>query len=261
MMNKLSSIEWKKIWPYKTFKALAGLYIICLILFFLSAQNFSIGGFRPFANELLQFPDVWHNLTYVASLFFNLILAVLIVILITNEYQFRTLRQNIIDGQSRWDIVLSKIWVMLMLAFAATIAVTLIGLTMGLLNTPVITSGLIKEQSWFLAGFFVHAFGLMLFASLLAHLFRKTGLSILMFLLYLVIIEPIIRGLVRTQWINYLPSKSLYSIIPFPYSDLLQSGLGLPENNFPRLDFMAISLAYSLLFVLLNWTLVRKRDL
>ena len=41
-------------------------------------------------------------------IFQGIVLAIMVVISITNEYTYRTLRQNIIDGLSRWEFLLIK---------------------------------------------------------------------------------------------------------------------------------------------------------
>src|ERR1700733_10125075 len=103
MMKRLS-IELKKIMPYPPFWIFIGLYVLLTLMVFCSLPFIKFTG--PASALTLKtyytFPDIWHTLTYIAGLF-NLLLGVLVIILITNEFNFRTVRQNIIDGWSISD--------------------------------------------------------------------------------------------------------------------------------------------------------------
>ena len=58
---------------------------------------------QPFA-----FPEVWKTTAYFSS-FFVFIPAIVIIMLITNEYTYKTQRQNIIDGWSRAEFITAKL--------------------------------------------------------------------------------------------------------------------------------------------------------
>ena len=117
-MLHLLQIDLKKMTSYRTFWVICGLYF--LTLGFTTASGMEIlkwiaNKFEDFGSSLnvnriplYHFPDIWQNLIWVSGLF-KLVLAIMVVISITNEYQYRTLRQNIIDGMSRWEFVLSKV--------------------------------------------------------------------------------------------------------------------------------------------------------
>ena len=57
---------------------------------------------------LYHFPDIWQNLTYIST-YFQPILAIIVIISLTNEFSFKTIRQNIIDGFDRKDFLVSKL--------------------------------------------------------------------------------------------------------------------------------------------------------
>ncbi|MFK5098226.1 hypothetical protein, partial [Klebsiella pneumoniae] len=54
------------------------------------------------------FPEVWQTVAYFSS-FFVLLPSILVIMLVTNEYTYKTHRQNIIDGWSRNEFLLSKL--------------------------------------------------------------------------------------------------------------------------------------------------------
>ena len=71
---------------------------------------------------IYQFPDIWHNITYVAG-FLKFILAIYMIISITNEMTYDTLRQNIMNGLSRVDFIISKLVLVFLLSVGSTLFV------------------------------------------------------------------------------------------------------------------------------------------
>jgi ABC-2 type transport system permease protein len=84
-MKRLLNIEWYKLRNHAPFWIFAGLHIFILLLVFMSAKFFL--DFLPGKGEMinnvvdpsripvLAFPDIWHNITYVAG-FLKIILAI-----------------------------------------------------------------------------------------------------------------------------------------------------------------------------------------
>jgi len=126
-MKRLLQIEWLKLKHYRPFWVLTGLYtaMLSLICFgvhfffdFLKKEGANFNGFDPTMFPFYDFPDIWQNITYVAT-WFKLFLAFIIVISIANEVTHRTMRQNIIDGMSKKDWLLSKLLLIISLAVSA----------------------------------------------------------------------------------------------------------------------------------------------
>ena len=107
-MIKLFKIEFGKILAYKVFWIVIGLYFLFLILGIIMAQyilNHMVNDLNkhspiPFPHVTLYFfPEVWQNVTFFASIRYVLIFpAIIIMILITNEFTNKTIRQNIVTG-------------------------------------------------------------------------------------------------------------------------------------------------------------------
>ena len=55
-----------------------------------------------------SFPEAWRTVAYFSSLFV-FIPAIVVIMLITNEYTYKTNRQNIIDGWSRNNFITGKL--------------------------------------------------------------------------------------------------------------------------------------------------------
>ena len=144
-MLHLLRIDLKKMTSYRTFWVIGGLYFLTLGLGAASGMEFLKWLARTFEDfgtnlninriPLYHFPDVWMNLIWCAGLL-KIVLAVLIVISVTNEYTYRTLRQNVIDGLSRAEFLFSKILTNIMLSAISVVMIFVIGLVTGMIYSP-----------------------------------------------------------------------------------------------------------------------------
>src|SRR4030042_4598908 len=143
-MNRLFRIELIKIRSNASFWVLTSLHIGIILLVILSGKvflsNLSLGGesinlIDPSNIPLYQFPDIWHNIAYVAA-YLKFILAIYVIISITGEISYDTLRQNIMNGLSRTDFIISKLFLIGLLSLCSTLFLFLAGLIIGLISTP-----------------------------------------------------------------------------------------------------------------------------
>ena len=116
-MIRLLRIEIIKNWTYPTF------WIIVILYFFILGTglfnlrdlidniNISISSGGPLDTSLfpiLEFPDIWHNITYLAG-YLKLLLGIYIAVSVTNEFSFNTLRQNLMQGMTASEFVYTKL--------------------------------------------------------------------------------------------------------------------------------------------------------
>jgi ABC-2 type transport system permease protein len=206
-----------------------------------------------------KFPDFWMMLTYIAS-WFNLLLGILVIILVTDEFSFRTFRQQVIDGLFRSEVIAAKLLVVLLVAFFATLVLTVLGLGFGLVYAPDISAEKITGNMMYLVYYFVQALGYMSLAMLFGFLLRKNGLAIIAFLVFSKIIEPILRFPLDDQLDQFFPVKTFSSLTPMPGQEILDSALGASVALSPQQAVLPAA-AYILLFVGLSYTLLKARDL
>jgi ABC-2 type transport system permease protein len=258
MMKKLS-IELKKITPYPTFWIFAGLYVLMVILVFCSIPAIKLPGLGKAIDfkTYYTFPDIWHTLTYIAGLF-NLLLGVLMIILITNEFTFRTVRQNIIDGWSITDVLSAKVSLLILLAICTTLFVFLLGMIYGLIASPAIDSTSIFGQINFILAYFVQALAYLCFALFMGTLFKKAGMGIIFFLLYSKIVEPLIGWRLPDFIKNYLPFHNISNLIDFPAVKV--AGMTIYNSDSPLGIHFILTLVYSALFIFATYLLLKKRD-
>ena len=86
-MKSIILNEYTKIWSYRAFRVIILLHFILFFLVVLvtSRLDITIPGFST--DYLYQFPNIWEFFPWVAS-WFNLLLAILIIVVTGNEYTF-----------------------------------------------------------------------------------------------------------------------------------------------------------------------------
>jgi len=153
---RLTGIEFYKIRHHKLSRFLFISYFILLSSIALIASiKFKLGNAEIHLAEqgIFNFPYIWHFNTWIAD-FLTFFLAIIIVSMVTNEYSYRTVKQNLIDGLSKKEFVLSKFYFMVLLAFLATIFVFVISLVLGLIYSDFTSTGIIFKETYFLTAFF-----------------------------------------------------------------------------------------------------------
>jgi len=195
-MIRLLKIELKKIIPNSTFWVLLGLYFFFLAIVILSingiVSNMTINGVRlESPPSIYEFPKIWHNLTFIAS-YFKIFLAIIIIILVTNEFSFNTVRLSIINGLSREDFIWSKLLLILLLSIGTTIFLFILCILLGLFNSPSSELYLVFSKIEYIGGYFVQVFTFLVVAFFIGFWLKKSGLAIGLLLLYRFIVEPII---------------------------------------------------------------------
>jgi ABC-2 type transport system permease protein len=264
-MMALLRIEWLKVKRYNTFWVLAGLFALLLPLWNLFVANgfINTGGGKNGINFLSQaysFPQVWGNLGFWGSIFI-MFMSILVIILTTNEYGFRTNRQNVIDGWSRMQFYHAKVWLVFVLSIIATVYLFLLGLIFGVINSGSL-SGLFSEFQQ-LGYFFVLCLDYLGFGLFLAIWIRKSGLAIGMFLLYSMIIENIVRGVVNhyidTPIGNLLPMQSSDELLPFPLIHMAKTMMA-GGVTISMTTYAIVAISWCLIYYFAARAMMLKRD-
>jgi ABC-type transport system involved in multi-copper enzyme maturation permease subunit len=266
-MNRLLKIELQKVRQHTSFWVLSILYIVILFAIFFSGKFFldflakkgeSFGNIiDPSKIPVYAFPDVWHNTTYVAG-FLKFILAIYVIISITNEINYGTLRQNIVNGLSRWDFLISKIILVFLLSLGSTLFIMIIGFVLGFMYSDNIELGDIVTYMQFLPGYLLQITTYLIFALFTGLLIRRTGLSMALLFLYTLIIEPIIIFRIKIAWVKGLfPLKAMNNLIRFPFK---KYALREIQDYIAWQDTLIVFI-YALLFISLIYLILKKRDL
>ena len=199
------------------------------------------------------------KLSYVAG-YFNLLLGILLLILITDEYSFRTFRQHVIDGLFRYDLVAGKYWVVLLVGIFATVVLAVIGLGFGITYTPNVEAGTLFPGSMYLVYYLVQAIGYMSIAVFFGFLIRKNGMAIIAFLGYTKVVEPLLHWRLDDEVDKYFPMKVLSSLTPMPGQEVLDSLTG-PTIVLNPAQAILPAILYIGLFYALTLIILKIRDL
>jgi ABC-2 type transport system permease protein len=272
-MLHLLKIDLKKMTSYRTFWVVCGLYFVTLG--FTTASGMEIlkwiaSKFEDFGSSinvnripLYHFPDIWQNLIWISG-FFKLVLAVMVVISITNEYQYRTLRQNIIDGMSRWEFVLSKILTNFLLSLMSVGMLLLIASVTGLIYTPELVWADVFIGAEFLAAYFLEVFAFLSYALMLGIFVQRSGLTIVLLMLSHMI-EAIIKINIFRESLNlnirwlkqFFPLESITNLVPLPFARYAFQEI----QDYVGPTAVAIALVWTFLFNYFSYLKLKRADI
>jgi len=274
-MINLLKIEWLKLRHYPVFW-------IMLVLYFLGMAGMAYGLLQIQLSMVMdisveklglyEFPRVFHTVTYVCGFFF-IFIAIIILLLTTNEYTYKTFRQSIINGQSKGDILKGKILVIFSFSLVTTFFVFLMSLLLGAIFTEEGTVYSMTDNLKFFPAFFMQLFSFLSFAMMIGILVKKTAIGLMIVLLYYLFFEGIIKIFLPEGLVAYMPIESIDAIIQIP---LQEEGSAMPiESNgndgqmsnplaiqpsATAFQFVIISV-WTFVYLAVSALLLRKRDL
>lgn len=269
MITKALKLEYLKFRTYKPFWIILGLFVICYFALGLSIKSFidymianREGPFEQFFETglpLFDFVDVWQNMAWITFLF-KYILAFVVIISICQEYSLRTIRQNMIDGLSRREFVVSKIGLIAVLSLLSGLLLLLLGFTLGMLYSPVKAPAFIVHSIGFVPAYAFECFVFLSFAMFLATLIRRTGFAIILFILYSLVMEPIATAIMKHEYSLetwYFPIRAVNNLIHVPFGKYIFQEV----QDYVALQDLLVAGAWSALCIWLTYLLIRKRDL
>ena len=261
-MLRLLKIELLKLIPYRTFKILFVVYSLLMVLVLFAGKNLGGGGEEGLTSDkVLGFPNIWNYYTLYAC-YFNIILAILVIFVTCNEYTYRTLRQNVIDGLLRSETVTGKILLVILLSVISTVILFLSGIIAGSVYSTPETRSDMFGHSGFVFAYFVQSLGMMAMGLFFGTLFKRTGLAVIIFLLFLFPIDVILREAIFPDGFgDYMPVATYFlKLVPFPLEHVMSGGMEAPAAA-PTALALVVGFAYAVLFSVGTWYIVKKRDL
>ncbi|MBS9767687.1 MAG: ABC transporter permease subunit [Flavobacteriaceae bacterium] len=274
-MLRLLSIEIHKLKHNRASKILIFTYFGLLSsIALISAIKFKIGTFEfNLANEgIFNFPYIWHFNTYVSSIF-KFFLLLVIVSMTANEYSYKTIKQNLIDGLSKKEFVLSKFYTVTALAFLSTVFVFMVSLILGYLHSDFKELSIVFSDLEYLVAFFIKLTGFFSFGLFLGILIKRSAFAIGAMVIWS-IIENAIKGFLHFKYAtyeniaNFLPLEAMSNLIKQPFTRLSavknvakQVGENVANSHSVQLLDMVIVLAWTAIFVYLSYALLKRRDL
>ncbi|MEQ8927718.1 MAG: hypothetical protein RLO81_18015 [Fulvivirga sp.] len=264
---KLIKIDLIKLTNYRAFNVLIGLYALLIVsvpvsvtefLKWLKVKGAEFENFDPMKIPILHFPDIWQNVTYVYT-FLKIFLAIVVIISVSNEFSYKTVRQNIIDGLSRTDFLISKVATILLLSVVSAILVFVTTYVTGWIYTPDVSISESLETSSFVFAYFLDLIGYLLFAFLLTVILKRSALTIFILMLYRPI-EFTIMGILPSSLDaldNYFPMQVLSSLIEVPFPRYWFQEI----QDYVAWDAVAVVIVYIALFVYAIHAKLKSSDL
>ncbi len=247
-----------------------------LFITYLVTMTASIVGVEQFLNNTLtnagsdsavpipkfsfySFPYVWHNMAYLAGMF-KIFLALIIVFFVSNEFSYRTLRQNVMNGMSRNEFVWSKILFVVLLSLAATLILFFPSLIMGLLKTKVLTWAVVTKKLFFVLAYFLELLAFGSFALFIAFLLKRSALAIGLLAFYYFILERIIAYKMPDEVAAFLPIKAIGNLIDVPNSNLMKL-FGVNFREYVAMQDVIVTIVWMTIFIVSLFFMMRKRDI
>jgi len=260
-MLHLLKLEWLKVKNYRAFWIFLALYIIGLFSINWIAYQFQ-GDIKknnvPLNIFPYDFPAVYQTIAWVSSwlLYFP---GMLMILVTTNEYNYKTHRQNIIDGLTRQQFISAKILFGLAIAVVTTLSCFLIAIYFG----ADYNNGAISLDGIQYIGYsFIQTLCYLFLAMILAVLMRRSGLALAVFFLYGLVFEQLIGLFIDKKILNdgttwyYFPLQASDVLIPITFGkDVVYKYAPSPTT------LLIVCLAYISLFIFLSLRKFQTDDL
>ncbi len=275
-MLRLLNIEFHKLKHNKASRVLIIIYFALLTsVALVAAIKFEIGpiNFHVAEMGIFNFPYIWHFNTYMAAIF-KFFLLLVIVSMMANEYSNKTLKQNLIDGLSKKEFILSKFYTVLVFAAVSTLFVFVVSIILGLIYSDYTEPSIIFSDLEYLLAFFIKLVGFFSFGLFMGILVKRSAFAVGALLIW-AIIEGFAKGFVYWKFrphandiMQFFPLESMANLIKEPFTRLnavqsvaKQVGEDLSKDYSVHFTDIAIVIFWTFVFIYLSYRLLQKRDL
>ncbi len=272
-MSGIIRTEWLKIKSYPAFWWVLGITALTYpaVNTILLYEYYDLVEKRTQAGQLAKFllgnpfalPEAWKTVAYFSSLFV-FIPAIVIILLITNEYTYKTNRQNIIDGWSRNQFLLAKMADVLILSVIVTLLYTVVALLIGVNNTSKEATGN-WTMVYYIGLFALQTFSQLSLAFVVGLLVRRSFIALAIFAGYFIMVEPIAANLIRIKLHSdigrFFPLNISHKLIPRP------AFFGRFDEKAYKisLDLIPYQVLYTVILIVITWGFCfwvnKRRDL
>lgn len=282
-MKRLIQIEWLKNYSYFPVILFSSIYFLLVIGFTLlcSVKSIPILGIPVNIRDqsFLNFPQIWNFLTYITALL-KIFLGLIIIFTISNEFTSKMFKQNVIDGLSKKEFILSKILTIGMLSLISTLVVFFMGLILGFSFSESSDVSLIFKEFYFILGYFLKLFTFLSFLFFITVLLKRVVFVFLSFFLWWIIEIILLVVEYSSKVIEKFDSQgNRITEVPFLLSDYLPLNVmsNLIDEPFQRIRIVSqltggsfeysipygavvASLIYSALFLFGSYWLIKRKD-
>ncbi len=242
-MLRLLRIEFAKVSHYKSF----WIVLIFFALVIAGILNININEFKM--------SSTLASVTWVTGILVQIFLGYLAILLVSNEYECRTLRQHLMNGLSPIEVILSRLLFFVLIILGVFVFAAAAGLIAG---TPLTEINLGAASFWQLfAGYFLKSLAYVSLAILVSHYCKRSISSLAIYFLWPMAIEPLSGWLLDKsgqELSTWLPTAIFAKTLSSPFASALQTeGTKLPL-------LLVITLAYTFLFWTLSYYKISRSD-
>lgn len=259
-MKNLVAIEWLKLKRLVTMKVILIIYAITIPLFYFGLGFIKVGPFSM-PDYIYEFPSSYAFAAYIAS-WLNLLVGVIIMVFTSNEIKYKTLRQNVIDGLSKREVIYAKFAVVLIFSVVVTLYVALVGLVFGLIYSDDLSNvfnGL--EQ---IGAYFLTTLGYFSFAFFFANVVRMQALAIILYI-FSTVIEGLIGLAVAREYSQFFPLQTFSNLIRNPFLEMVEptvDGQPIPDQFMLGQGWSVLfAVFYISCFVVISYWVIKRRDI
>jgi len=271
MIRRLLHIEQIKLLNYNPFRITLGIYFLAFALGLLIYPAIDKEIPVISLSDLFRFPDVWLFLTWVTEPY-NILLALVIIMITTKEFNNHTFKTQLIFGLSRTELLLQKLMLIVVLALFATLLLGVTSLTLGLIYSYKLTFHIALENTYTLARYFASSFAYMSMGLLVALLIKNTAMSLVTFLALRTFVDPVLFLILRKSEVKwYLPMRTTTQLTPVPNvieifekklnspDSIEESGLEIIPEGLPDWLNILMVLLYTSLALWASYQLMQRR--
>ena len=276
-MFRLLNIEFHKLKHNSASKVLRIIYFALLTsIALIAAIKFDIGPIKFHLAEqgIFNFPYIWHFNTFIASIF-KFFLLLVIVSMMANEYTNRTLKQNLIDGLSKKEFILSKFYMVVVFALISTLFVFVTSFILGMVYSDYDELSIVFSDLEYLAAFFFKLVGFFSFGLFVGILIKRSAFAVGALLIWF-IGESMIKGYLHWRFrdgdssavgeiMQYFPLESMSNLIKEPFTRLnavqsvaKQIGEDLSKDFSVHGYQIAITLVWTAIFIYSSYKILEK---
>lgn len=258
-MNRIFRTKWLILSRSVVFNVSIIIWLVSIIGFpliiYLMSQNENDVRF-DILKDAFTFPIVFNTISVLELCIPLHLMSLTIIVLICQEFDFKTYRLHLLNGSSRFELWLNTLLLTLVLSIFIMLLSFIISFGFGIsIDKSIVNLDSIKPFRWHLILFF-QAFAYFNFAITLSLLFRKTGIVILVYILWFGAIERTLAQIFNFNapfhWYpvgDLMPGKSIEELSRFKVLEAL-GGVYIYHNGYEILkqSFAILWCSASILF-------------
>jgi len=273
MLSRLARNEWMKTRKRPVFYVTLALFVFIDLLGF----GYNLREALKADDGSFALPGQWIQILGEASNVALIFASVVVLLVVANEFSWRTARQNVIDGLTRTEWYWGKALAAVMIASIFASIHVAVGGGLALVGTSAGADGLFTGiHAANLAGLLFAALGYAAVALLVATLVRSAGAAMAIWFFYTVIAEDLLRAGIGRVWeaarpvLAFAPVQTFQRVHdPLMYDPsalaeatarALEAGRPPPEVGEP-IVVMGAAVGWILGLTVLGWLIFRRRDL